>query len=232
MCSGFLRKIKNKIILFCDYYSERRNYIEARTEIGNDSKIKASRLHDKIKIGERCVIYKSFLSGTISVGSNTTLWGPNIQVLANKNPIKIGKFCSIARDVTIQEYFHDYSKATSYFVGRNILGTSVNDEMITNGPINIGNDVWIGTGAQIMSGVTIGNGAVIGANATVTSDVPPYAIVGGIPARIIKYRFSEKMIEKLLEINWWDWNIERIKKNKEFFSDVLTLETLNKYSEI
>lgn len=80
----------------------------------------------------------------------------------------------------------------------------------TKGDIVIGNDVWIVSGAKIMSGVTIGDGAVIGANALVTKDIPPYAVCGGIPAKIIKYRFSKKIIKKLLEICWWDRSDEEI----------------------
>ena len=79
------------------------------------------------------------------------------------------------------------------------------------GDIIVGNDVWIGAKATIMSGVKIGDGAIVGATATVTKDVPPYAIVAGNPAKIIKYRFNEKQIESLLKIAWWDWTEDRIK---------------------
>ena len=81
---------------------------------------------------------------------------------------------------------------------------------VTKGDIVIGNDVWIGVGATILSGVTIGDGAVIAANATVTKDVEPYTVVGGVPAHYIKHRFDKKNIEKLLEIKWWDWDYEKI----------------------
>jgi serine acetyltransferase len=80
------------------------------------------------------------------------------------------------------------------------------------GDIVIENDVWIGAKSTIMSGVKIGNGAVIGATTTVTKDVPPYAIVVGNPGKIVKYRFTEKQIELLLKISWWDWNEDKIKK--------------------
>lgn len=81
------------------------------------------------------------------------------------------------------------------------------------GDIVIGNDVWIGYEAVILAGVTIGDGAVIGARAVVTKDVPPYTIVGGVPARPIKKRFSDRTIADLLEIKWWDWPRERIARN-------------------
>ena len=81
------------------------------------------------------------------------------------------------------------------------------------GDINIGNDVWIGFNATIMAGVTIGDGAIIATNSTVVKDVEPYSIVGGNPANEIKKRFSEKTINELLEIKWWNWDIEKITKN-------------------
>ena len=84
----------------------------------------------------------------------------------------------------------------------------------------IGNDVWIGVNVNILEGVTIGDGAVIAAGATVTKDVPPYAIVGGVPAKIIRYRFDDETIKKLLEIKWWDKGEDWIKANAKSFIDV------------
>ena len=86
------------------------------------------------------------------------------------------------------------------------------DYHATKGDVTVGNDVWIGYGATILSGVTIGDGAVIGTHAVVTKDVPPYAIVAGNPGKIVKYRFSEEIINKFLEIKWWDWDYEQIYK--------------------
>jgi virginiamycin A acetyltransferase len=81
------------------------------------------------------------------------------------------------------------------------------------GDIVIGNDVWIGYQATILSGVTVGHGAIIGSKSVVASDVPPYSIVAGNPARIIRKRFDEETIEKLLALAWWDWDLEKITKN-------------------
>lgn len=83
--------------------------------------------------------------------------------------------------------------------------------------IEIGNDVWIGTIAVILSGVHIGDGAVVGAGAIVTKDVEPYEIVGGVPAKHIRYRFSKEMIASFLRIKWWDWPLSKIEENIELF---------------
>jgi acetyltransferase-like isoleucine patch superfamily enzyme len=87
-------------------------------------------------------------------------------------------------------------------------------------PVHVGNDVWIGARALIVDGVRIGDGAVVAAGAIVTKDVPPYAIVAGVPAKIIRYRFSEDIINKLLTIKWWDRDIEWLKSHIELFSDI------------
>jgi len=81
----------------------------------------------------------------------------------------------------------------------------------------IGNDVWIGDSAIILSGVKIGDGACIAAGSVVTKNVEPFAIVGGVPAKVIKYRFSEETRNLLSELQWWNWSNERIRKNKDFF---------------
>ena len=127
----------------------------------------------------------------------------------------IGCFCCIALDVKIIlggehkintaslypfEHFSEFSDVTN------------TENHFSKGDVTIGNDVWIGNGATILSGVTVGNGAVIGACAVVTKDVPPYAIVAGNPAKIIRYRFDEETIAALQKIKWWDWEILKIKE--------------------
>jgi virginiamycin A acetyltransferase len=86
-----------------------------------------------------------------------------------------------------------------------------------NNFVVIGNDVWVGINAIILTGVTVGDGAVVGAGAVVTHNVPPYAIVGGVPAKILRYRYTEKQIAELLKIAWWNWPEEKIKANIDYF---------------
>ncbi|MFZ3452664.1 CatB-related O-acetyltransferase [Arthrobacter sp. 7Tela_A1] len=127
--------------------------------------------------------------------------------------LRIGKFCSIAAGVEIALGNHRTDSVSSYPFGT--LGkwwpsaTGISDHS-SRGDVVIGNDVWIGASSFISSGVTVGHGAVIGAHAVVTKDVAPYSVVGGNPAKVIKYRFDPEVIEQLLEISWWDWTDEII----------------------
>lgn len=132
--------------------------------------------------------------------------------------LKIGKFCSLAWDVTIflggnhrVDWIATYPFPSSHDKWPNARG--VEKFLTTRGDVIIGNDVWIGSDVIILSGVTIGDGAVIGVGSVVTSDVPPYSIVGGNPAKVIRKRFSDEAIEKLLKIKWWDWPSEKINEN-------------------
>ncbi|EES72684.1 MULTISPECIES: CatB-related O-acetyltransferase [Paenibacillus] len=95
----------------------------------------------------------------------------------------------------------------------------IRDEVSQNNSIEIGNDVWIGMGVIILPGVKIGNGAIVAAGAVVSKDVPDYAVVGGVPAKVIKYRFNEKEIDILNSIRWWDWPEEEIKRNAHYFTN-------------
>ena len=138
----------------------------------------------------------------------------------NHDKLIIGKFCSIAcgAKFIFNSANHTLSSLSTYPFPIFFEEWGLDVKNITNawdnkGDIVIGNDVWIGYEAVIMSGVTIGNGAIIGTRAVVTKDVPPYTIVGGVPAKPIRKRFSEDVISCLLEIRWWDWSKERIAEN-------------------
>lgn len=130
----------------------------------------------------------------------------------------IGKFCMIASGATfIMNGANHLTDAISSYPFA-IFGTDWQHAMDgksypVKGDTIIGNDVWIGHNATIMPGIRIGDGAIIATNATVTKDVAPYAVVGGNPAREIKKRFSDEEIQALLELRWWDWDIEKITRN-------------------
>ena len=138
----------------------------------------------------------------------------------NHDKLIIGKFCSIAcgAKFLFNSANHTLSSLSTYpfplcFEEWGLEKKNVADSWDNKGDIVVGNDVWIGYEAVILSGVTIGDGAVIGARAVVTKDVPPYTIVGGVPAKPIKKRFSEESIKKLQSICWWDWSKEKIAEN-------------------
>lgn len=138
----------------------------------------------------------------------------------NHDRLIIGKFCSIAcgTKFLFNSANHTLSSISTYpfplfFEEWGLEKKNVTDSWDNKGNIVVGNDVWIGYEAVILAGVTVGDGAVIGARAVVTKDVPPYTIVGGVPAKTIRKRFSEEQIEKLLSIRWWDWPREKIAEN-------------------
>jgi acetyltransferase-like isoleucine patch superfamily enzyme len=155
-------------------------------------------IDNRITVGDH-----TYGANDIIVGS----WGNDIGITVN-----IGKYCSIAGDVVILvSGEHQTNWITSYpFHALNEDRELIKISRTSKGNVTIGNDVWICVGARILSGITIGDGAVIGAYAVVTKDVPPYAIVGGNPAQIIRHRFDEENIKKLLEIKWWDKSPEEI----------------------
>ena len=142
---------------------------------------------------------------------------PKVFYRNNDAKLVVGKFCSIASGVNI--YLggnHRTDWVTTYPFGH------INQDKFTDfngvghpstkGDVIIGNDVWIASNVTIMSGVTIGDGAVIANNSHVVKDVEPYSMVGGNPAKLIKYRFTKEQIENLLEIKWWDWDDDKINK--------------------
>lgn len=150
--------------------------------------------------------YPQYSIGPESYGDLTVFtWGENAKLV-------VGNYTSIAAGVKVllggehrTDWVTTYPFNVLWSMAKNIEG-----HPRTKGDVIIGNDVWIGTEALICSGVTIGDGAVIGARAVVTKNVPPYAIVAGNPAKIVKFRFEEEVIEELLKLQWWNWDKTRI----------------------
>ena len=153
----------------------------------------------------------------IRIGAGTYASGePLIRPLHPGNRITLGKYCSLAYDVTIfAGGNHPMDRITTHPIKifHNVgdyagwTADCADGDAVTR----IGSDVWLGHGCTILSGADIGDGAIIGARAVVRGRVPPYAIVAGNPARVIRYRFDDAVIDRLLKIRWWDWPEEKIK---------------------
>ena len=173
-------------------------------------------IHDpNISVGEY-TMYNDFVNDPTEFEKNNVLYHYPV----NHDRLVIGKFCSIACGAVFifTSANHTLKSLSTYpfplfFEEWGLDKANVTDAWDNKGDIIIGNDVWIGYEAVIMSGVTIGDGAIIAARAVVTKDVPPYTIVGGVPAKLIRKRFSDETIARLSEIKWWDWSYDRIKKN-------------------
>jgi len=171
-----------------------------------------------ISIGD-FTMYNDFVSDPTQFEKNNVLYHYPI----NKDRLIIGKFCSIAcgAKFIFNSANHTQKSLSTYpfpifFEEWNLDKANVASAWDNKGDIIIGNDVWIGYEAVILSGVHIGDGAIIGTRAVVTKDVPPYSVVGGIPAKEIKKRFDENTIMKLQKIQWWNWSYDKIQQNLPF----------------
>lgn len=145
----------------------------------------------------------------------------------------IGKFCSIGANLVCGWGIHPtngISTSPMFYSTQKQNGTTLSntDKIKETLPIHIGNDVFIGMNVTILDGVTIGDGAIIGAGSVVSKDIPPYAIAVGSPIRIIRYRFDDNTILKLLKIRWWDWSDDQLVDIEELFFDIDSF--LNKFS--
>ena len=168
-----------------------------------------------IEIGDY-TIYNDFVNNPCDFQKNNVLYHYPI----NHDRLVIGKFCSIAcgAKFLFASANHTMRSLSTYtfpifFEEWGLDVKNITDAWDNKGDIVIGNDVWIGYESVILSGVTVGDGAVIGARAVVTKDVPPYTIVGGVPAKPIRRRFDEEKIERLLALRWWDWDRAKIARN-------------------
>lgn len=182
-----------------------------------------------IEIGDY-TIYNDCVSDPLLFEQNNVLYHYPI----NHERLIIGKFCSIAcgTKFLFNSANHTLKSLSTYtfplfYEDWNLEKSNITTAWDNKGDIIIGNDVWIGYEAIIMAGVHVGNGAIIAAHAVVTKDVQPYTIVGGVPARFIRKRFNEEIIQELEKLKWWNWPIEKIRRCLPY----ITSGNLNKLSE-
>jgi acetyltransferase-like isoleucine patch superfamily enzyme len=180
--------------------------------------VESSSVALKARVGRKVIIRAGSEVGPgVAIGDYSYISGPMAYVEA----AEIGKFCSIARQTVIGVSGHDYRIVTTHpFIldPRYGIASRKRREEQKPPPV-IGHDVWIGINAVIHRGVRIGIGAVVASNAVVTKDVAPYSIVGGNPAKHIKYRFSDDLIQALLASEWWNWSDEKLASLAEDFLD-------------
>lgn len=182
-----------------------------------------------LKIGLGCNINISEFGKYVFLGENVSIVNSQIDDFSyvNKNSqiknTSIGKFCSIGPNVQIILGKHPSTFVSTHpmFYANNKPFKTFSDKTYIDeyDNVKIGHDVWIAEGVLIPSGVTIGNGAIITARSVITKDVEPYSIVGGIPAKHIKYRFENEIIKKINDSEWWNWDIEKLREKFNLFHD-------------
>ena len=167
----------------------------------------------------KALFFSSKIDNRVSIGKFTYgLTRHSFLLFKQTDRVTIGKYCSFAQGVLIiASGEHNYRAVSNYPFYAHYLHQGVDKDTFSKGEVHIGNDVWVGARSTILSGVTIGDGAVVAAGALVSKDIPPYAIVGGVPAKIIKYRFSKEVINEFLKIRWWDWDKQFLDKNIDSF---------------
>jgi acetyltransferase-like isoleucine patch superfamily enzyme len=187
------------------------NLMVTAREVWRRAQRKYRALHGIVNLDRRIKVGRF----TYGVGEQTAL------LFRDDDRVEIGSYCSFAFGVLIVASGEHFYKRVANFPFRAAWLGDGDADTHRKGPVRIGNDVWVGANATILSGVTIGDGAVVAAGAVVVDDVPPYAIVGGVPAKFIKFRFSPDVVAHLLAIRWWDWPEVEVRARLDlFYADV------------
>ena len=177
--------------------------------------------HNNVLLKDICN-YKNVVVGNHSYGTVDAMF------TNNETKLYIGNFCSIAKNVLfITASEHGYNKLST-FPFKVLVAGETKPEAYSKGDVVVKDDVWIGANAIILSGLTINQGAIVAAGSVVTKDVPPYAIVGGNPAKVIKYRFSESIIQKLLKVDFSKLSDDKIIKNLQILYSEITEDNVDK----
>lgn len=185
-------------------YIDRNCIVEGNNRFSTNTKLYSCKIGKGTYFNINTILYHVIIGKYCSIGSN-------VQVINGRHPTSL--FVT-----THPAFFSTASQAGFTYVNKNKF-----EEYLfikDNYTVEIGNDVWIGTDARIMGGIKIGDGAIVAAGAVVTKDVPPYSIVGGVPARIIRYRFTDKQIDMLLKFKWWEKNDSWINEHADEFDNI------------
>lgn len=195
----------------------------ADVDIGKDCYISRSTFGKGVIVKDGCAIFESTFADHTAVYPNSSLSNIHFGAYSyvNENAamgsVTVGRFTSIGPGFICGYGEHPTNFVTTspvFYSTRRQCGISFTDSSRYDEQqqTRIGNDVWIGARVFVRDGVTIGDGALIAAGAVVTADVPPYAIVGGVPAKLIRYRFADEVVRQLLEIQWWNWNENQLRQ--------------------